>query len=169
MTDSAQTAEAMSGQLMPAGVATDATPSIPSRFDPDNAFELLPWVCMLNRIPDLAGEIGERIANGERLWDIARHYGVKRRQLKRWIDADPERIAEYNAGLEAMADELAMDTIDVVREATMENVPLAKLKTDVYFRFAGKVDRKKWGDDSKAVNVGVGVKIVMSRDDVGLL
>jgi hypothetical protein len=107
---------------------------------------MFPWVRQLNRMPDLAGEIGERIANRERLWNIARFYGVKRQQLMRWLKADPERYAEYEAGLEAMADELAMDTLDEVAAATSETVGVAKLRTDTYFKFAGKLDAARWGD-----------------------
>lgn len=111
-----------------------------------NDFEMLPWVRHLNQVPDLAGEIGERIANRERLWNIARFYGVKRQQLMRWLKADPDRYAEYEAGLEAMADELAMDTLDEVAAATSETVGVAKLRTDTYFKFAGKLDASRWGD-----------------------
>ena len=121
---------------------TVAAPAV----SPVNGFELLPWVVQLNRVPDLAGEIGERIAQRERLWDIARGLGVKRRQLMRWLKADPERYSEYEAGLEAMADELAMDTLDTARDATIVDVSLAKLRIDAYWKFAGKADAGRWGD-----------------------
>ena len=124
-----------------------------------DTFELLPWVVMLNRHLDLAGEIGERIAQGERLWDIARGLGVKRRQLKRWIDADPERLAEYTAGLEAMADELAMDTLEEARGANPETVGVAKLRVDTFFKMAGKLDSTRWGDKGGAGAGGITVVV----------
>ena len=122
---------------------------------------LCAWAVRLDAMPELAGEIGERIANRERLWDIARGLGVKRRQLMRWLNAVPSRKAEYEAGLEAMADELVMDTLDEARDAGVEDVSVRKFRSDLYLKLAGKFDAPRWGD--KQVSGGGGITVVIQR------
>ena len=137
---------------------------------------LSPWAVELDRRNadnELAFDIAERVACKEKLHDIARDLmGVaKEGRLIMWLRADPERYSAYQAGLQARADGLVMESLDIVdgTDGNPESVPSAKLRS--YFRrwLAGKYDRTRFGESEKNVNVGVGVKIVMSRDDVGML
>ena len=131
-----------------------------------SAYECSPAMAKLDAVPDLAEEVGECVAAGERLVDIARRFGVRRGQLKRWLDAEPERLAEYHAGLSALADEMAMETIKIADEGDLDRNAL-QVKARQWL--SSKLDRGRFGESGTAVSVGVGVKVVLSRDDVGML
>ena len=132
----------------------------------DYDISLSPWCAKLDRVPELAFEVGECVGNGERLVDIARRFGVKRGQLKMWIDAKPERVAAYNAGLSALADEYAMDTVRIADEqqaVEKENgqvydpdVGRDKLRVDARKWAAGKMDRARWGEQSVQIGINAG-------------
>ena len=106
---------------------------------------------------------------------IAETLGVRTGEMCRWIFATVEREAAYRAVLRVKADMLVHEGFGVIRGVDVEGenagakVALAKLETDYMWKAAGKWDRKNYGEEKGAVNVGVGVKFVISQDDVGLL
>ncbi len=138
---------------------------------------LLPWVAALDRRNEgnaLAIEIGERIADGEAINDIARNLmgEAKGGRLMMWLQADETRYAFYCAGYRARADGVAMEGLQIVdaTEGDPTAVPSAKLRTEYRRWMVGKWDRARFGDDAKQqLNVGVGVRINVSREDMGLL
>lgn len=144
-----------------------------------NPWELSPWYGLLERIPDLVLEIAECVAEGELPRNIAMRLGVKRGQMMLWVRSDPERYNLYLASLQALADEKAMEVLtisDEQSEVVKENgetydpdVPRDKLRIDARKWLASRWDRARYGESDRNVNVGVGVKIVMSREDVGML
>ena len=156
MEDSAQTLTANGGQLAARDVGV-----------PASDFTQSTWYLLLCRVPDLAGEVGERTAHGEPLWDIARRFGVTARQMRRWIDADAERRAEYDAGRGVVADELAMDVVriaDEQKEAVKANgekydpdVPRDALRVKARMWAAEKLDPMAYGRRTQVTNVNVDV------------
>lgn len=147
------------------GLPADALPAAGSV----NPWELSPWYSRLEAIPDLVLEIAECVAEGELPREIARRLGVKRGQMMLWVRSEPERYNLYLAALQALADEKAMETLEVADEGGPEDVPRDALRMKARMWLASRWDRARYGESDKNVNVGVGVKIVMSREDVGML
>lgn len=157
-----------------ADVVTGAAPLLGSA--ERSGLMLSPWAVRLderNADNALAVEVAENIAEGELPWQIARRFGVKRGQLLMWLRADVERYAMYCSALQARSDELVMEGFGIVdgddgNGVEPDRVAGAKLRVDYRRWVASKWDRARFGEDAK-VSVGVGVKVVMSKDDVGML
>lgn len=123
----------------------------------------------------LLDEVTDDLLEGCSLSVIAEHRGLRTGELARWIFATPEREAAYRGMLRVKADLLAHETLEIGDgvDAGGENagavVAAAKLRIDTRFRLASKWDRRVYGEEKGAVNVGVGVKFVISADDAGVL
>lgn len=131
-------------------------------------------VVNLNLREGLAQEIGEEVAYGGRLRDIAPRYGVSAGKLRVWIFSDAERLAAYEAGLRGRAEELADEALDyrdkgleIAKNATMDDVPLSKYKTDTQFKaaalnmeMAARYDPRRFGQDRS-------MKLELPRRDEG--
>lgn len=139
--------------------------------DKANALSLYPWVAGLDARNEgnvLAMEIGACLADGERMGDIARRLmgEAKPGRLLMWLRADVERYSAYCAGLEARADEVVMEGLEIVDGALdKDEVPSAKLRSDYRRWLAGKWDKGRFGDAGGSVQVGVGVKIILSTGE----
>lgn len=66
--------------------------------------------------------------------------------LWRWVQEDAKRAGEYQAALEAYAQDLALETVGISDGAVPDDVGVAKLRVETRFKLAGKVDRSRWGD-----------------------
>lgn len=128
---------------------------------------LSPWAVRLdmeNVDNRLAIEIGECVAAGERLYKIAARKGVTKGQLRMWINAAPERLLAYKAGLDAQLDEEMLDALEKNREI----VGIADNDEDDDFRakrriggrtdfvkntlaLVSKLDRARYGDGAGVV------------------
>ena len=134
-------------------------------------------VVVLERVGEdgLLDEVTDDLLEGCSLRGIAEHKGLRVGELARWIFATPEREASYRGMLRVKADLLAHETLEIGDgvDAGGENagavVAAAKLRIDTRFRLASKWDRRVYGEEKGAVNVGVGVKFVISADDAGVL
>ena len=122
---------------------------------------LSPWMAVLDRLDagidgGLAMEVGERVAQGEKLLDIARRFGVRRGHLRMWLEAKPERLVEYEAGRVALAEELAYGVLEKADECVEGQEGVKRLQMDARKWLSGKMDRGMWGERSiKDVNVTV--------------
>lgn len=144
-----------------------------------------PWYAVLSRVPELAREVGECVASGEKLHDIARRFGVSRGQLKLWLDGDEGRRRMYEAGLSALVDEKVMEALEVndelvvlgdgVSEGEEGRVKLAMDGRDRFIKnavmLAGKLDGRRFGDRVNVkVEMGLDVRVALeaARGRVGL-
>ena len=108
-----------------------------------------------------AQEVGEEVASGGRLADIAARAGISAGALRAWIFADADRLAMYEAGLRGRAEELADEAlgyrdraIEIADGAGVDEVQVSKLQVDVRFKaaalnmqLAGKYDPRRFGED----------------------
>lgn len=120
---------------------------------------------------EVAEEIGESVARGGKLSDLAVHYGMRGGELRAWIFGDAKRLAAYEAGLRGRAEELADEAleyrdraIEIADRADIEGVPVSKLQVDVRFKaaalnlqLAAKYDPRRFGED-RSLKLDVGVK-----------
>lgn len=89
--------------------------------------------------PGLLGEIAERGLNAALAEKAQRGWAWG--ALWRWIQEEPKRASEYQQAIEAYSQLRAHETIGI---ADGSDDP--KLQVDTRFKFAGKVDRGRWGD-----------------------
>ena len=108
-----------------------------------------------------AQEVGEEVASGGRLADIAARQGMSAGALRAWIFADADRLAAYEAGLRGRAEALADEAleyrdraIEIADGAWVEEVQVSKLQVDTRFKaaalnmqLAGKYDPRRFGED----------------------
>ena len=62
------------------------------------------------------------------------------------VQGDSEMSEQYDRAHEAFVQLKAAETLLIADEATVEDVQVAKLRSENRFRYAGKVDRSRWGD-----------------------
>lgn len=87
-----------------------------------------------------------RIADGEDPRDIARLNGMPWMVLRKWMEDEPERIREWELAKRCFADGLVYESLREVRDAGLEEVPLARLRSESYGKMAAKLSRVEWGD-----------------------
>ena len=120
---------------------------------------LATWVAELDskdKDYELAMEIGENRADGEKERDIARRLGVKRGQLRMWLKAIPERWDAFCAGFEARSDELVDETIEISDAATPEDVQVATLRVKARQWYAERASKGRWGSQASSSQVAIG-------------
>lgn len=124
-----------------------------------------------------AEEIGEAVASGGKLGDLAVRYGMSGGALRAWIFGDAERLAAYENGLRGRAEALADEALEYRDEALkiadgaeVETVAVSKLQVDTRFKAAGlnmqlaaKYDARRFGED-RSMKLEVG-----GRDEGALL
>lgn len=133
-------------------------------------------VVNLNLRVGLAQEIGEEVAYGGRLRDIAPRYGVSAGKLRAWIFGDAERLALYEAGLRGRAEELADEALEfrdkailIADSADVDEIQVSKLQVDTRFKaaalnmeLAARYDPRRFGQDRS-------MKLEVGRRDEGEL
>ena len=111
-----------------------------------------------SRLDSLIAEDGEegvlarvmtRIAIGENPQDIALSMGMPWLVLRKWLEDKPERMDEWALADRCFADGLAYEALMEVRDCGLEEVPLARLRSEHYDKKAGKLNRVKWGEQKQ--------------------
>ena len=105
-----------------------------------------------------------RIAIGDDPREIALSMGMPWLVLRKWLEDKPERMEEWALADRCFADGLAYEALREVRDCGLEEVPLARLRSEHYDKKAGKLNRVKWGSESAAAAGGGGnITIVIGR------
>lgn len=98
-----------------------------------------------------------RIADGEAPVDIARSYGMPWMVMRKWMEDSQDRMKEWELAKRCFADGLVYESLREVRDAGLEEVPLARLRSESYVKMAAKVSRVEWGDrEERASGFGAG-------------
>ena len=111
-------------------------------------------------LDDLITEKGEdgvlamvctRIAEGEDPRRIAVNNGMPWMVLRKWLEDSPGRMKEWELAKRCFADGLVYEGLKEVRDCGLEEVPLAKLRSESYGKVAAKLSRVEWGDKQETV------------------
>ena len=104
-----------------------------------------------------------RVAEGEDPRDIARSQGMPWMVMRRWLEDSDVRMREWELAKRCFADGLAYESLREVRDAGLEEVPLARLRSESYTKMAAKISRVEWGDrEERASGFGSqGITIVI--------
>jgi len=122
------------------------------------------------RLTNLVEELGDdnvlmmvmsRVAIGDSPEDVANANGLPWYVLRKWLEDKPERMDAWNLAKRCFADGLVYEGLKEVREASIETVGLAKLRSDAYGRMAAKMNRSEWGDADEVRTGGGGVTIII--------
>jgi hypothetical protein len=98
-----------------------------------------------------------RVSEGEDPRDIARGNGMPWMVMRRWLEDKAERMAEWELAKRCFADGLVYEGLQVVRDASVESVPLARLQNESYVKAAAKMSRVEWGDrEERGMSAGGG-------------
>ena len=71
----------------------------------------------LDRMEGVLEDVASSIANGERMYDIARRLGVKQGELGYWLTSDGDRALRYASALKACSHNVLLEGLDRVRES----------------------------------------------------
>ena len=106
----------------------------------------------MDRLIETHGEDGAlalvmtRVAEGEDPRDIARSQGMPWMVMRRWLEDKEERMREWELAKRCFADGLAYESLREVPDCGLEEVPLARLRSESYVKMAAKISRVEWGD-----------------------
>lgn len=92
-----------------------------------------------------------RIAIGDDPRDIALGMGMPWYVLRKWLEDKPERMQAWELAKRCFADGLVYESLREVRDCGLEEVPLARLRSETYQKTAGKVSKVEWGNESAVV------------------
>jgi len=95
-----------------------------------------------------------RVSDGEHPSRIAQSMGMPWVVLRRWLESDASRGQEMELGKRALADKLVWDGLDEVRNAEIENVSVAKLRSETFAKHAGWHNRKEYGSKTEVEITG---------------
>ena len=87
-----------------------------------------------------------RIAIGDDPREIAVGMGMPWLVLRKWLEDKEERMKEWELAKRCFADGLAYESLREVRDCGLDEVPLAKLRSESYTKMAAKISRVEWGD-----------------------
>ena len=96
-------------------------------------------------------EVTLKIENGEDPREIALGFGMPLSVLKSWVSDRADRIKDWELAEICFADGLAYEALREVRDCGLEEVPLARLRSEHYDKKAGKLNRVKWGEQKQVV------------------
>lgn len=112
----------------------------------------------MDRIIEEHGEDGAlmmvmtRVSEGEDPKDIARSNGMPWMVMRKWLEDKPERMRAWELAKRCFADGLVYESLREVRDCGLEEVPLARLRSETYQKTAGKVSKVEWGTESAVVS-----------------
>ena len=109
---------------------------------------------------DVLHMICDQVSNGMSLKAISQAEGVAYSVLWKWLSAD-DRMREYLLALEARADALAHEVVEISDAATPENAVCKKLGVDSRKWAASKWGKRMYGDEKE--RGGGGVTVVVNR------
>ena len=105
-----------------------------------------------------------RIAIGDDPRDIALGMGMPWYVLRKWLEDKQERMQAWELAKRCFADGLVYESLKEVRDCGLEEVPLARLRSETYQKTAGKVSKVEWGTENAAAAGGGGnITIVIGR------
>lgn len=105
-----------------------------------------------------------RIAEGESPQAVSVGMGLPWFVMRRWLEDSQDRMREWELGKRCFADGLAYESLRVVRDATVEDVAVARLQSETYAKTAGKVSRVEWGgEQGAATGFSGGVTIIIGE------
>lgn len=105
-----------------------------------------------------------RIAIGDDPRDIALGMGMPWYVLRKWLEDKQERMQAWELAKRCFADGLVYESLREVRDCGLEEVPLARLRSETYQKTAGKVSKVEWGTESAVAAGGGGnITIVIGR------
>lgn len=106
-----------------------------------------------------------RISEGSPPHVVATGLGFPWFVLRSWLEDSPDRMKEWELGKRCFADGLAYESLRVVKDATIDEVALARLQSETYAKTAGKVSRVEWGSEASTVSGfgGGGITIVIGE------
>ena len=105
-----------------------------------------------------------RIAIGDDPRDIALGMGMPWYVLRKWLEDKAERMQAWELAKRCFADGLVYESLKEVRDCGLEEVPLARLRSETYQKTAGKVSKVEWGTESAVAAGGGGnITIVIGR------
>ncbi len=109
--------------------------------------------------------IVEKLSEGCKPSDIARDLHLPFMVMWEWLGADEKRMRAYNHGWEMYASDIHAETIEIADTATIEEVPLAKLRIDTRFKAASSYDKKRFGATVKhdVEVIGVDIKQLLEQ------
>lgn len=111
----------------------------------------------MDRLIEAHGEDGAlalvmtRVAEGEDPRDIARSQGMPWMVMRRWLEDRDVRMREWELAKRCFADGLAYESLREVRDAGLEEVPLARLRSESYVKMAAKMSRVEWGEQKQGM------------------
>jgi hypothetical protein len=117
--------------------------------------------------------IAQRVAEGERLRDVAKAWQIPYGLLFQWIQADEARWKAYERALAVRADDLVAETVaisdeqaEVVKESggTFDpDVPRDKLRIDTRLKVAARYDPSRFADGGAGGKGSSGVTVIVDR------
>jgi hypothetical protein len=113
-----------------------------------------------------------RIAVGENPNEIAVSLGWIPTVMRLWLEDDPGRMAAWDLARRCFADGLVYEGLREVRDADVETVQLAKLRSDKYDRTAGRLSRNEWGEKTQlqiTETVEVGIRGLLEAREARLM
>lgn len=108
---------------------------------------------------DAAGEdeLFGRIESGAHLQDICSELRVGYRMFNTWLRAEDGREQRYRDAVKAAGHTYAAKSVQTAENATMANVPLARLQSERYGWYAAKLnDQYDTRQKDVSVNISVG-------------
>ena len=101
--------------------------------------------------------VATRIAIGDDPREIALGMGMPWLVLRKWMEDAPERMKEWELAKRCFADGLVWEGLQAAKDATPEDVAVARLQVDTYHKTAGKMSKVEWGgEQSVASGFGAG-------------
>ncbi len=92
-----------------------------------------------------------RISEGESPIDIARSNGVPWYAFRGWLEDSSDRMNAWDLADRCFADGLVYEGLREVRNAGLEEVPLARMRDESYKKMAAKLNKLKWGEQKQGV------------------
>jgi len=93
-----------------------------------------------------AEAVYEWVAQGEGMNSIADRLGIARTGVHAWMNR-PEHVENIARARKVKASAMVEEAMAIADNASPEDVPKAKLRTDIRRWVASKLDRDTWGDD----------------------
>lgn len=89
-----------------------------------------------------------RISDGEAPHKIAVGMGYPWFVLRSWLEDKPERVRAWELGKRCFADGLSYEGLRAARDATPDDVSVARLQVDTYQKTASRLNRVEWGGEA---------------------
>ena len=91
-------------------------------------------------------DVFDRIACGEKPSEVVKQYCVRFAMFGRVLEEDLTRKMEYEAALRIAADGYAFETLEILDGATVEDIAVAKARSDGRWKLASRMNRDRWGE-----------------------